>query len=174
MIMRLFNLVIDGATVLGAAAVFLMMAHVALDVAGKVLVSTPVPATLAMVSNYYMVVVAFLPLAVAERRDAHIAVEVLTDRFPEKVQHVLRGFGTLFFAGVFALLARQAFVEAASKREVGAFMLEQDVKVLIWPSHYLMAAGCTLMVLALLARIAGGFGPSANHSPDQSPEQTVA
>ncbi|MGR3321200.1 MAG: TRAP transporter small permease [Sagittula sp.] len=155
--MRILNSVIDAATVLGAAAVFLMMAHVALDVAGKVLFAKPLPATLAMVSNYYMVVVAFLPLAVAERRDAHIAVEVLTDRFPATVQRVLRGFGTLFSAAVFALLARQAFVEAASKHEVGAFMLEKDVKVLIWPSHYLMAAGCSLMVIALLARIAGAF-----------------
>ena len=53
---------------IAAIALTLMMGHVTVDVAGKYLLNAPVPVTLEMVSNYYMVAVVFLPLAAAERR----------------------------------------------------------------------------------------------------------
>ena len=65
----------------GLIAVAMMMIHITLDVAGKFLLNEPIPATITIVSNYYMVVVAFLAIGFAETRNGHITVEVLTEMF---------------------------------------------------------------------------------------------
>lgn len=47
--------------VVGSIALMLMMVHVTVDVVGKFVFSQPVPMTLEIVSNYYIVAVVFLP-----------------------------------------------------------------------------------------------------------------
>ena len=69
-------------TWVGMLAVILMMLQITIDVAGKYLFNAPIPATISMVSNYYMVVVAFIPIAYVETRNEHITVEVVTEFLP--------------------------------------------------------------------------------------------
>ena len=78
-------------SVLAGAAVALMMVQVTLDVAMRHLFGSPLPGTLTIVSYYYMVIAAFVPLALAEQRDAHISVEFVTDLMPKGVQRHLAG-----------------------------------------------------------------------------------
>jgi len=137
-------------SIIGSIAVGLMMVHITVDVVGKFVFFSPVPATITMVSNYYMVVVAFLPLALAERRNAHISVEVLTELFPTRVQHHINGLTYLLSGAVFGLLAWRGFNDAYNKQDMGSFIMEQGTKVLIWPGHYLLPVGASLMVLVLV------------------------
>jgi len=137
-------------SVIGTIAVGLMMLHITVDVVGKFIFSQPVPATITMVSSYYMVVVAFLPLALAERRNAHISVEVLTELFPPRMQYHINGLTYLLSAAVFGLLAYRGFTNAYNKQDMGSFIMEQGTKVLIWPGHYLLPIGAALMVLVLV------------------------
>ena len=58
---RLLRRITDLTLVVGLIAVALMMFHITIDVVGKFGLDQPVPATIALVSNYYMVVIAFLP-----------------------------------------------------------------------------------------------------------------
>ena len=78
-------------SVLAGAAVALMMVQVTLDVAMRHLFGSPLPGTLTIVSYYYMVIAAFVPLALAEQREAHISVEFVTDLMPKGVQRHLAG-----------------------------------------------------------------------------------
>lgn len=149
---RVLGRVVDVATFFGAAMVVLMMVHISVDVAAKYLFQTPLPGTITVVSNYYMVLVAFLPLAFAERRNGHIAVEVLTTHFPPRVQRVLGIFSMLFCAAVFGALTWQSWVEAGRAMAVGAFEIEFDQKLLTWPARYLLPLGAGLMTVALLAK----------------------
>ncbi|WP_416899158.1 MAG: TRAP transporter small permease [Minwuia sp.] len=137
-------------SVVGSIAVGLMMVHITADVIGKFIFFSPVPATITLVSNYYMVVVAFLPLALAERRNAHISVEVLTERFPAALQRHINGWTYLLSAVVFGLLTYRSFTDALDKQDTGSFIMEQSTKVLIWPGHYLLPIGAGLMVLVLV------------------------
>ncbi|MDF1730639.1 MAG: TRAP transporter small permease [Minwuia sp.] len=137
-------------SIIGSIAVGLMMVHITVDVVGKFVFFSPVPATITMVSNYYMVVVAFLPLALAERRNSHISVEVLTELFPSRMQYHINGLTYLLSGIVFGLLAWRGFNDAYNKQDMGSFIMEQSTKVLIWPGHYLLPIGATLMVLVLL------------------------
>ena len=152
-IARILGRVVDLTTVLGALAVFLMMAHITADVAGKFLFNEPLPGTLVFVSRYYMVIVAFLSLAFAERRDAHISVEVVAERLAMGVQHRLGFFTTLLSAVIFGLLAWRGLEEAQSKQAIGAFILEQDIAIPVWPSFYLLPLGAGLMSLVLAFKL---------------------
>ena len=99
-----------------------------------------------------MLVVAFLPLALAERRDQHISVEVLFDHLPPRIQRVLTGAGYVFAAVVFAGLAMQTWHDAMKKAGIGSFMMEQGIKVPIWPAHFLLPIGTGLIVLVLILK----------------------
>ena len=135
-------------------AVVLMMIQITVDVAGKYLFNLAVPATIAIVSNYYMVVVAFLPLALAERRNDHIGVELVTEMMPHRAQWHLYSWTHLYSAILFAVLAYAGWLEATTKHNIGAFIMERSLRIPVWPSYYLLPIGAALMSLTLLYRFA--------------------
>lgn len=149
---RLLARAIDLSTLLGLVAVALMMLHITLDVAGKFLLNEPVPATIAMVSSYYMVVVAFLALALAETRNSHITVEVLTEFFPMRVQKHLYSWTYLISALIYGLITYRAWQEALRAHGTGTFIMEQGTKLITWPSYYLLPIGTGLMTAVVLYR----------------------
>lgn len=138
----------------GLIAVGLMMIHITLDVAGKFLLNEPIPATITIVSNYYMVAVAFLAIGFAETRNGHITVEVLTELFPMRVQKHLYSWSYLLSAFIYGLLTVRTWEEAVRAHNTGTFIMEQSTKLLTWPSYYLLPIGCGLMVLVVLYRFA--------------------
>jgi len=126
-------------------------------VVAKFFFGRPLPGTITMVSSYYMIAVAFLPLAFTEMRNAHISVEILVEHFPNGAQRGLNVAAMLFGAVVFAMLGWQGFIEAERARISGAFVIEQDVKLLIWPARYLLPISALLMTVTLLAKTAIGI-----------------
>lgn len=149
---RLLARAIDLSTLLGLVAVALMMLHITIDVTGKFLLNEPVPATIAMVSSYYMVVVAFLALALAETRNSHITVEVLTEFFPMRVQRHLYSWTYLVSALVYGVITYRAWEEAQRAHATGTFIMEQSTKLITWPSYYLLPIGTGLMTVVVLYR----------------------
>ena len=63
--------------ILAGAGVLVMMVHICGDVVLRTLTGRPLPATVEIVSRYYMLIVAFLPLAWVERQDGMISVEFI-------------------------------------------------------------------------------------------------
>ncbi len=156
-IARMLDVTVDGATLVAALAVALMMLHIAVDVAIKMVFSTPLPGTIAIVSNYYMVAVVFIPLAFAEKRDAHISVEIVTDHFPRSVRRWLEAASRIFSVGVYGLLVMRGFMEAERKRDVGTFIVEQGHRIDTWPAYYLLPLGAGLMALVLAWKLVCSF-----------------
>lgn len=150
---RILARVIDITTLIGASAVVLMMVHISIDVVAKYIFGVPMPGTITVVSNYYMIIIAFLPLAFAERRNGHISVEVLTAQMPMSAQRTLNLIGLFLAAAVFGALTWQGWIEAGRSRAVGAFEIEQNTKLLTWPARYLLPLGCGLMCITLLAKL---------------------
>ena len=158
--------VLDLTKVLGAIAIFLMMAHITLDVAARFILWKPLPGTLIFVSKYYMVFVAFLSLAIAERANQHITVEVVSEHFPMRVQNRVNVMATVLSAVVFGLMAYRGWLEAVKKQNIDAFILEQNIRIPVWPSYYVLAFGAGLMCLTLIFKIVrhlrGGEGTRVN------------
>lgn len=149
---RILARMITAITWIGILAIILMMMHITLDVAGKFLFNKPLPATISMVSNYYMVVVAFIPLALVEQRNGHITVEVLTEFFPQRTQYHLFSWTYLISATVFGLLTYKTWAEAMRAYGSGTFMVEQSVKIITWPSYFLLPIGCGMMTAVVIYR----------------------
>lgn len=152
MIGRIMAFAIRIMTWFGMAAIILMMTQITVDVLGKLLFNAPMPATISMVSNYYMVFVAFIPLALAETRNGHISVEVLTEFLPKRTQYHMYSWILLVSAVVFGLFTYKSWQEAVKTYEVGSFLIEQSIKIVIWPSYFILPVGAGMMTLVLVYR----------------------
>jgi len=159
---RALKWTVDGATILGGLAVVLMMLHVTADVLLRKLFAAPLPGTLAVVSNYYMVILAFVPLALAERRRAHIAVEVLVERLPERLKHWLEQVVLLPVGAALAIFAWRTWDIAGDKLESGASLVQGTASIVVWPSYYALPLGAGLMLLIVVYRLTVTLTGAAN------------
>ncbi|MBV7407434.1 TRAP transporter small permease [Maritimibacter sp. DP1N21-5] len=164
--MRAVLRIIDAATLVmswvAAIAVIVMMVQVTADVVMKNLFNAPVPATLTLVSNYYMPLITFLPLAFVERIDKHVSVEVLTAAFPGGVQKHLYGWIFLVCMIVTGFIAYAVWDEALSKYAAGTFEIERGQKIITWPVRFSAPLGYGfLSLLFALKFIAYLFGANA-------------
>lgn len=141
-------------SVLAGIAVALMMVQVTLDVAMRHLFGTPLPATLTIVSYYYMVIAAFIPLALAEDRRAHISVEVVTELLPKPVQRHLAGLILLPTAAITGLLTWRTFEAAVDAFQGGTAQVSGSSPIPVWPAYFALPVGAGLMTALLVLRFA--------------------
>ncbi len=134
---------------IGGIMLILMMVHISADVVARYIFNAPLHGTVEIVSGYYMVAVVFLPLAMIERGNGHIVVELVSQRFPRRVQDVLIGIVALVSALYFGAFAWQTWSDALKKFAVGEQALG-TVAITIWPTRFYLPIGCGLIVLVLL------------------------
>lgn len=144
-----------------------MMVHVCADVAGKNLFNRPLSGTIAIVSNYYMPIVTFIPLILVQHYNQHISVEVLFNRFPKLLQTHVTGLTYLFSALVFALLAYYGWVEAMTKYRSGVFIIESQVRIPTWPAYFTPPLGYGMIALYLLVQFLG-YATGARKPPQHA------
>jgi TRAP-type C4-dicarboxylate transport system permease small subunit len=140
---------IDFLTVISGLAIALMMLHITLDVIVRNVFNYPLPGTITVVSYYYMAIAAFMPLAFAEQKQAHISVEVVTERLPPWLQTHLAGWMLLFSAAVFALMTLRSWEEAMSKYGIKASVVQGEDSLPVWPTYFVLPLGCCLMFLVV-------------------------
>jgi TRAP-type C4-dicarboxylate transport system permease small subunit len=134
-------------------AVLALVCHVTLDVILRYVFNAPLNGTILFVSTFYMVAIAFLPLALVEQGDNHISVELLFDRFPGGLRRALMILGQLLTVIVASLIAIRSGEEAIGKYALGTFSLEGGTKFITWPSYFILPAGFGLMALVALWRL---------------------
>lgn len=146
---------VDGALLtLAAAALLAMMFHISADIAASLLWNAPFGTTSAIVTQYYMIAVAYLPVLAAERRGAHIGITLVTGSLPDGVQRVLRVLVTVAIAAAYVMLTMQAWEEALSKLAIRAYMTEQTSRIEVWPSFFLIPAAFGAMALLMMVKSA--------------------
>lgn len=149
---RILGRLTDVLAFLGCVAAVLMMLHITVDVLMRA-IGQPLPATFTIVSHYYMLPIVFLPLALTERNDAHITVEVLVQYLRRRLQKVLAVLAWTVSASVFGILFYQTLLDALDKTEKGTFIMEIDWKVPLWASYYFLPVGFGLVVMVLVYRV---------------------
>lgn len=125
-------------------ALVLMMAQVTIDVAGKYLFNSPVPVTLELVSNYYMVAVVFLPFAAVELAGGNIQVDLLYSHLSRAVKRCLDILAAAFGCFLFWFLTTSSWAVAMKKFHVGEFIMG-SYSISIWQSRFLVPLGCGLV-----------------------------
>ena len=138
---------ISGTSTIAGIMVLMLIGHVTLDVIMRFFFSTPLNATILYVSAFYMVAIAFLPLAAVEQRDGHIAVELLVEKFPTKIQSFLSGLALLLTLIVTTTVAIHTGDEALAKYLGGAFSIKAGGKIITWPTYLALPLGFGLMAI---------------------------
>jgi len=134
--------------------VLAMMVHISADVAGRYLFNSPIPLTIEIVSNYYMVALVFLPLASTELRDQHIYVEIIYERLGKQGQRIVLAFVHAVSAVAFATTAVRTWGAALRSWSVGEYTMGA-YSIIVWPSRFIVPIGCALLTLVLLAKLFG-------------------
>lgn len=139
---------------LAATALLAMMLHISADIAAGLLWNAPFGTTSAIVTQYYMIAVAYLPVLAAERRGAHIGITLITDLLPRAVQRGLRLVVVLVMTCAYAMLTLQSWEQAMSKLAIGAYMTEQTSRIEVWQSFFLIPVGFGAMTLLMALKSA--------------------
>ena len=150
---RAISFLSKSASLIGALCVVLMVLHVTADVLGRYLFNTPLPGTIVIVANYYMVLLVFLSIGIAEEKRAHISVEFLTDLMPARAQPAISAFGTLVTIPVIAVLMIGGYDEAMKKTRTGTTMEQGSAMIEIWQSYWAIPVGAGLMAIVAIYRL---------------------
>ena len=166
---RVLEPLVSAMGLIGIICVTLMMLHITFDVVLRFVFNSPIRGTITIVSHYYMVILGFCSLAVAESRDAHVSVEVFTELMPRNVQNGLAAMAGFLAAIVFGFVTVRTWLEAIHKMEIGAAIQQGSLTIPVWPSYFALPVGCGLMAVTALWRswaISKGakstFGPELN------------
>lgn len=119
---------------MAAVPLVAMMFHISFDVVSNLVWSLPVPLTNAIVTQYYMIAVAYLPLAATEFRRSHISVDLIVNMMPPQPRRALDVLAQVFSLCMFLALTLQAWQLAMEKLGRDAFLMEQTSRVSVWPS----------------------------------------
>ena len=119
---RLTNLAAVGLALLGTLGILLMVVHITLDVVLRSTLSISIPATLELVTRYYLITLALLPLGWVEWRRNMISVEALEGLMGPRLIRISDVLVSLLSAAIYATLADVAarFVIYPVEAPVGA------------------------------------------------------
>jgi TRAP-type C4-dicarboxylate transport system permease small subunit len=138
---------------IGLLAGFLMMAHTAVDVAGRTIFNHPFAGTTEIVAGWYMVAAAYLPWAFIARQDSHIVVDLFTRALPPTFRYVLDvgvKILTILWVGLFTW---QTWIQAIYQTRLGEVWQAATKFILIWPSRWMLPISGGLMLIYLVLRV---------------------
>jgi TRAP-type C4-dicarboxylate transport system permease small subunit len=147
------DVLLSGLAIIGATATTLLMLHVVADVAMRNLFNQPIPATYEVVVNYYMVAMAFVPLAWLERSGGMVQVEVINGMLSPRMLRVSDLLVAVISALVYATLAWVTWKVAIRTFATGTFVLTNQIRVPTWPAYWLPPLGFGLAALACALRL---------------------
>ncbi|MBL0930329.1 MAG: TRAP transporter small permease [Alphaproteobacteria bacterium] len=150
---RLHALLLDTLVLIGALAIVAMMLHVIVDVILRNVSNTPIPATYEIVTKYYMIALAFVPLAFVERRGGMVQVEVIDPFLPAALRDALERLVAALSAAVYGTLAWVTLADALDAFATGAFVMAQTYRLPVWPGFFLPPLGFALAAVAVAIRI---------------------
>ena len=149
---RFVDRIIEGTSLAGGVAVVLMMLHITVDIIFRFF-GNPPPGTMSIVSYYYMLVVTFVSLAFAERRNAHISVEIAYDLMPRPLQAISRAVGGLLCLIIFGLMTAKSWEIAVDKAAIQAKFIQGGAVIVTWPGYFLLPLGFGLLWLTCLLKM---------------------
>lgn len=139
-----------GTVALAFAALFIGLLALlgAADIFGTSLLHRPVPSTVEF-SEAGLAIIVFLGLAQAQRRGAHITVDILSSQFRGWAAKASMGLALIAAILFFGLLAWRGFIAADQSVGVDERSMGQ-ISFQIWPGKILVCFGATIAMLESL------------------------
>ena len=132
--------------VLGGAAVLLMMAIATVNVILRYPFKMPWPGAYEVVGFLGAIVIAFA-LGYTQKRKDHIVVDILTEKFPKRVNRILDGTNYLITTIFFALVSWQIFVFGTKIFRSGE--VSETLKIMFHPVIFSVSLGFAVFSLTL-------------------------
>lgn len=162
------------------AALFIlaMMLQVGADAAARTLFGAPLTGTLEIVSNWYMVGITFLPLALIQFRHEHLIVELFTQNMSARRIAALDALMQMVSAALLLVWTASAVEMAMAKTAISESLDAVFFEVPIWPTRWIFAFGLGLCGLAFalsaietirFGLMRHGLAPTASPHPAPSP-----
>ncbi len=152
-IYQLVNRASMGLGLLGTVAIVLMVIHVTLDIILRSTVSTSMPATLEMVTRYYLITLALLPLAWVEWRKQMITVEALESLMHPMLIRISDVLVSLLSSGVYLVLMVATWGKAMEQFHIGSYVMSLNFPMPVWPTYFVLPLSFCLAALVCLIRI---------------------
>ncbi|MBN1613422.1 MAG: TRAP transporter small permease [Deltaproteobacteria bacterium] len=111
----------------------------------------PITGTYEIVGFLGTVIVAFA-MAYTSMERSHVAVEVVFDLFPQRLQILIAILDDIIGAGLFGLICWQCFIYGSDLRQSGE--VSMTIGMPVYPFAYGIALGSALLSLLLLAESA--------------------
>jgi len=140
-----------------------MMMLTVVDVILRYIFDRPIMGSMEL-TEYLMVCVGTLGLAWCALQGAHIKVELIVSKFPQRLQKVMDSFNYILLIGVSGLIASQTFIRAGTVRKLGVASAMLDVPqypfVLVSSFSYflLFLTSIVLMIHAISSLISKAVG----------------
>ncbi|WP_280547767.1 TRAP transporter small permease [Halomonas sp. 11-S5] len=150
---RLVNHVSMGLGLLGTISILLMVVHVTLDVILRSTLSVSVPATLEMVTRYYLITLVLLPLAWVEWRKDMIAVEALESLMSPVLIRISDVLVSLLSAGVYSILMVATWAKAMEQFQIGSYVMSLSFPMPVWPTYFVLPLAFGLAAIVCLIRL---------------------
>lgn len=138
---------------LGTLGIVAMMLHVTVDVVLRSTLSISVPATIELVTRYYMITLVLLPLGWVEWKQQMITVEAFTSLFGKAGIRWLDSLVALLAALFYGLFTVATWDKAVEQFELGAYVMALDLAVPVWPTYFVLPLSFALAGLVCLIRI---------------------
>lgn len=130
----------------------IMAVHIFIDIVFRQIFGITLFGTVLFVSNYYMIAIAALPLALVELNKKHISVELVTESLSPQRRRVVEGLSMAISFFISSALAYATFYEALEKYRIGTNIVEAGIRILIWPAHFVLATGIAMLAVVYLFR----------------------
>ncbi|MBD8892601.1 TRAP transporter small permease [Roseibium litorale] len=148
--MRQIDKLLSSVTIgVGVTMIALMILQICLDAALRTTAGLPLPGTVEIVSNYYMVALSFLPAALVQRQGRNIEATFLYTFLPRVLKRMADIFARLLAIVVYGLITWQSFLDAMTKTRIKAYALAGTIEIPIWPCYWLVPLSFGLLVIAL-------------------------
>lgn len=154
---RALDLLSRSLMVLAAIAILGMMTQVVIDVALRNIWHSTLSGTEEVVSAYYMIACAFLPLAWVQRERGHVSIELFTAWMPERAISFLDGVVAAAVACGLLIFTHATFGKAVTMTEEAEIMIG-TIDVTVWPSRWMLPLGLGAMALTLILQSVQEFG----------------
>ena len=138
---------------LSSVAMLLMVFHIVADVVLRHFFNSPLPGTIEIVSNWYMVVLAFLPLGYVQWHREHLMVEVFTKDIPQRVLRLIDVVVQVVCIALLGLYVTQVAIAAVEKTQLREALEATWFDIPVWPTRWLLPLGLGVMGLCILAQL---------------------
>lgn len=143
-------------SILGTIMLLIMVLHITGDVVSRFLFNAPLPGTIEIVINYYMITIGFLSLSFTEEKNRNISVELVADLLPLRIQRRLDIMAGLVAVLVFGFLTYRNWIEAVKKFDIKAYVTQGSTDIPIWPAYFVVPLGCGLVFIVAFYKLVCG------------------